>query len=161
MWEIPRPGIKLVSPCIALQTLNHCTTREALNIYFLSDGDILSPNVFAWGQYIQQSHYFPQLRHRSCCGFDFMPIRELFLPECLLRDRWGSDTEPGSSKSISCGCAGRKNCFPQGSCWRQKEGWTQISQEPCCLASPSPHSRLKTAILILFLKLYVELPLSL
>ena len=29
MWDLPRPGLEPVVPCIGRQTLNHCTTREA------------------------------------------------------------------------------------------------------------------------------------
>ena len=30
MWDLPRPGLEPVSPCIGRQILNHCATREAL-----------------------------------------------------------------------------------------------------------------------------------
>ena len=29
MWDLPRPGLEPVSPCIGRRILNHCTTREA------------------------------------------------------------------------------------------------------------------------------------
>ena len=29
MWDLPRPGLELMSPCIGRQILNHCATREA------------------------------------------------------------------------------------------------------------------------------------
>ena len=29
MWDLPRPGLEPVSPCIGRQILNHCATREA------------------------------------------------------------------------------------------------------------------------------------
>ena len=35
MWNLPRPGLEPVSPALAGR-LNHCTTREAWLIYFLT-----------------------------------------------------------------------------------------------------------------------------
>ena len=29
MWDLPRPGLEPVFPCISRQILNHCATREA------------------------------------------------------------------------------------------------------------------------------------
>ena len=29
MWDLPRPGLEPVSPCIGRRILNHCATREA------------------------------------------------------------------------------------------------------------------------------------
>lgn len=43
--DLPRPGIKLVSPAIARQILNHSTTREAcfVIIYLASDKQVSLP----------------------------------------------------------------------------------------------------------------------
>ena len=30
MWDLPRPGIEPVSPCIGRQIIIHCATREVL-----------------------------------------------------------------------------------------------------------------------------------
>ena len=34
MWALPRPGLEPCVPCTGRRILNHCTTREALKIYF-------------------------------------------------------------------------------------------------------------------------------
>ena len=36
MWDLPRPGLEPVSPCIGRQILNHCATREA-HCFILKD----------------------------------------------------------------------------------------------------------------------------
>ena len=35
MWDLPRPGLKPMSPALGRQTLNHCATREALYVFLL------------------------------------------------------------------------------------------------------------------------------
>ena len=30
IWDLPRPGLEPVSPCISRQILNHCATREEI-----------------------------------------------------------------------------------------------------------------------------------
>ena len=37
MWDLPRPGSRARTrvPCIGRQILNHCATREALNLFFI------------------------------------------------------------------------------------------------------------------------------
>ena len=34
MWDLPRPGLEPVVPCIGRQILNHCATREAHFAHF-------------------------------------------------------------------------------------------------------------------------------
>ena len=35
MWDLPKPGLEPVVPCIGRQILNPCATREAPPIFFL------------------------------------------------------------------------------------------------------------------------------
>ena len=32
MWDLPGPGLEPVSPCISMQILNHCATRETSSV---------------------------------------------------------------------------------------------------------------------------------
>ena len=34
IWDLPRPGLEPVSPCIGRQILNHCATKEARGFFF-------------------------------------------------------------------------------------------------------------------------------
>ena len=37
MWDLPRPGLEPMSPCIGRQILNHCATREAREVIILTE----------------------------------------------------------------------------------------------------------------------------
>ena len=61
MWDLPRPGLEPVSPCISRQILNHCATREAPVLWFLRYLFNIA-NSLTINTVLQESFFFPKTR---------------------------------------------------------------------------------------------------